>query len=622
MEAIAAIFVPLMIQKLSESVCQSWQQEDMKHAFASRSTSNPQFYDGRPAGPGQVREITTSGQCEAITVARDFAIKAILSHTDRLLADVRKSNVLFKKRHNPLPPAHINSLPNEILGLIFVFAANHPKAISQTPVRISHVSTLWRQISLSTPRLWQRVDGFMNENLVRAYVSRSGTAPLSMELGDPTAIDLVATRHGTLSTLTALHPPPKERLATLLRASIHHAPRWHSLVLHCPDTGPEILDQCRDLQSPQLHTLRAHFKSPGLYNSFIFSTGVFGNHTPSLRDLHLDGVSVPLTCAIYAGLTSLVLANTFHPDAQPRDLLQVIAACPLLETLGIHSMWLGMLTNEPDSSADIKQASTPLSALCLQSLTMTDLCNEWIQYVLSSIRCAHFLRLRVCVGGTDLGDILPPVESLGECLPNISTTHSLELEFPPCDSDVHICCSTTGGGTFHFTTGYEDTDLLVSRVISSMDRLGHLPNLESLSIKGGEGYGPDVENVPAALFSGVLERFSLITSLSLTSCPAHFIEMFTITKTSHLLPRLESITLEGGKFGGKALAALAKSRTHLGPPASPSHRWGTYLREVRIRGFEKISPKTRAALEELPLSVDIELDEYGDCLTWIRKDLA
>ncbi|KDQ14434.1 hypothetical protein BOTBODRAFT_187801 [Botryobasidium botryosum FD-172 SS1] len=604
MEAITATFVPRMIQELSDYLCQSWQQEEIN---VSSSTPSPRIHGNCFTGNGPSQNITTSWQREAITVARDFAIKAIALHADQLLADVRVSEIAFKQQQNSLCPIN-RRFPGEVLGLIFAFAADHPSVKPRTAVRISHVSTLWRQIALSTPRLWQKVDGPINENLARAYVLRSGTVPLSIELGDPTTVDLSI--------------PSQQDLLALFRASMHHSHRWRSLVLYCPNTGSQVLEgQCRGLQAPQLRTFRACFGSPlPLRSSFIFSTGIFENHTPSLRDLHLDGVSIPLTCTIYAGLTSLVLANTFHPGARPRDLLQIIVACPLLETLGIYHTEFNRPLGHLGSSADFRPASVPLPVPHLQTLTLVHVRDVWVQYMLSSIRCPPSVRIHVVCMMSDLYKVLPPAESIGEHLPGISATRSVEIVFSPSKTSMDIYCfATDDGETFRFTAKLPNYGSDISDAVLGIGHLSHLPHLESLSIKGGEGL--DAERlIPGASLEGALEQFSSITSLSLTDCPMHLAELFTITKTSHLLPFLDSITLAGGEISGRSLAALVKSRTRLGPRGSPVHQHGVYLREIRIRNFEKIETKTRAALERLPLNVDIKLDKGGSgCLTWIRS---
>jgi len=220
----------------------------------------------------------------------------------------------------------------------------------------------------------------------------------------------------------------------------------------------------------------------------------------------------------------------------------------------------------------------------------------------------------VVLGSSDLSEFLPPAEVLGEILPSISATCDMKILLEPSDDTIiGIHCHSRNGEILRFMSMADGLGgPIMANVFSSIERLGPLPNLESLLVEHVGWSQITEDDIPTALFSGVLERLSSITSLSLIKCPLHLVELLTITPTSDLCPLLESITLESPEISGESLIALAKSRTNLGPPASPLHERGAYLRNFRVCGSTKVDPKTEMALRELPIGVEIELERDSD----------
>ncbi|KAF7976484.1 hypothetical protein HWV62_6267 [Athelia sp. TMB] len=103
--------------------------------------------------------------------------------------------------------APVSSLPNEILSLIFE-AAKHPKEHNE--VIISHVTRRWRNVALSTPRLWngiRRIVGDKQDERLTAYFERSKAVPVdfTVNVGEKSVaqvrrfIDLHAERIRSLS---------------------------------------------------------------------------------------------------------------------------------------------------------------------------------------------------------------------------------------------------------------------------------------------------------------------------------------------------------------------------------------------------------------------------------------
>jgi len=112
---------------------------------------------------------------DAVKHARDFVVE----DASRLLFIV----------NDQLQP--INRLPNEILAIIFQYATNSlrtshspRRVIKRAPINVSHVSRLWREIALNSPRLWTTIHSRSNVP-IHIFLSRSKATPLNIIIRFP-----------------------------------------------------------------------------------------------------------------------------------------------------------------------------------------------------------------------------------------------------------------------------------------------------------------------------------------------------------------------------------------------------------------------------------------------------
>ncbi|KAJ7474768.1 hypothetical protein FB451DRAFT_1133101 [Mycena latifolia] len=123
---------------------------------------------------------------------REAEFQRILDDMQRLKDSVsverKELEVKQKDLHSERQP--INWLPAELLIHIFVTFteadsdSNDPAEVyHRAPVIISHVSSLWRSISLETSRMWSRISvqsPVWNDRPIGAFLTRSGNAPLDI----------------------------------------------------------------------------------------------------------------------------------------------------------------------------------------------------------------------------------------------------------------------------------------------------------------------------------------------------------------------------------------------------------------------------------------------------------
>ncbi|KAK0441812.1 hypothetical protein EV421DRAFT_1810192 [Armillaria borealis] len=94
-------------------------------------------------------------------------------------------NWLLKGRKKSTP---INRIPDDILYMIFRMVVIEMWQWKVTALRVSHVCSRWRSISLSTPILWSYISTktakqTFQRAFVKMHISRSGNALLTIEIG-------------------------------------------------------------------------------------------------------------------------------------------------------------------------------------------------------------------------------------------------------------------------------------------------------------------------------------------------------------------------------------------------------------------------------------------------------
>ncbi|KAJ7240391.1 hypothetical protein B0H12DRAFT_1189595 [Mycena haematopus] len=148
--------------------------------------------------------------------AREADFERILGEMQRLKDSVslerRQLEAKRKELHSELLP--INWLPAELLIHIFVILTeadadshNPTEVYHRAPVIISHVSSLWRSISLSTSQMWSRISVqsvAWNASPILTFLARSGMAPLDIVFISPETITVQEEHRRAVQLLTHL----------------------------------------------------------------------------------------------------------------------------------------------------------------------------------------------------------------------------------------------------------------------------------------------------------------------------------------------------------------------------------------------------------------------------------
>ncbi|ETW81520.1 hypothetical protein HETIRDRAFT_444811 [Heterobasidion irregulare TC 32-1] len=192
-------------------------------------------------------------------------------------------------------------------------------------ISITHVCRLWRKICLHCPRFWTHITASLSQKWVAAYLERSRTQPLTIELETP----VVSIGHiVTLFTSTA------PRLKVFSIKYRHGRERAKA-------DGP-IKDLCQAFSVPapllESFVLDVYIKYP-----YEIKDGLFSGDAPCLRVLELGrGIAVSPSSSILRNLRSLDVTSGFDVD----EMLALLQCTPLLESLAVRG-FIRYLGSEP-----------------------------------------------------------------------------------------------------------------------------------------------------------------------------------------------------------------------------------------------------------------------------------
>ncbi|KAJ7471456.1 hypothetical protein B0H11DRAFT_1867745 [Mycena galericulata] len=261
------------------------------------------------------------------TVPRDFQIPVILCAIEAAENEVKGIETEFRglgtlsdqamKRRSELETfvrthrsmlSAIRRLPSEILSEIFIHSVG--KQDGCRPRLAACVCTRWRDVALSTPRLW--CDIYLHEEEIRAQslhsllslqLERSGQVPLSVVFSDP-------------SDETSV-------LELLLTVS----QRWQSLELNVAFHQHEHI-RCSAASFPILKHLIIRI-TPSL------DLGNLSRPLPLLEELTLSWPSCPIPHKLpWTGLTKCTL---FHCSSS--EVLNILRSSSHMETLSLHKCY-------------------------------------------------------------------------------------------------------------------------------------------------------------------------------------------------------------------------------------------------------------------------------------------
>ncbi|KDQ06979.1 hypothetical protein BOTBODRAFT_60316 [Botryobasidium botryosum FD-172 SS1] len=529
MEKIATDAIPQLIQRLCEEIFQqseaSAKLEDLRAQVIPFDYTPPFKSMGSSSREALER---MDEELEVMMRACDYAVHAMVTYTNNVLNSV-------KARRNEHCP--IYRLPSEIITTIFHFArqcslGSDDGLLRSAPVSLSQVSKWWRNIALSTPALWTKIDS-QNVILAELFANRSKNELLDIDVD--------------LEVSSATYDFNYIRAEDLLQFLTPHIDRWESFVF-CGDCEYGPLDS----PAPNLQTLqlRADWDSHAHYNINIFS-----NHAPLLRTLKLARFYIDLDAHLHAGLESLHLCDSLILGPPNKFAAMSLAACPLLRELVLHDVrFHGILDSMPGNR------SVPLHHLEVMRLKMDD---REIRSLISSLQTPSSLRL--CITMQDSNDLrtMFPVSQTHQWPPsNIAAIDTLSIIADSADEagGVHVVGESLQNHMplleLHFPafSAYRDAP----RIASIAAHLGPMIALTILSIHSTF----DQVIMNANMFNTLLLHSPALTAISLRNVPAGFVDTLVFTHTTPHCPLLQSLHLQEMDLGLVDVILLARSRRH------------------------------------------------------------
>ncbi|KAI6108305.1 hypothetical protein F5141DRAFT_1122291 [Pisolithus sp. B1] len=208
--------------------------------------------------------------------------------------------------------APVSRLPSDVLSLIFEEChQSNPQwtgvlcLLGQLPieVRLSHVSSQWREVALATPSLWSsiRFPFEQREDSLVEYLERSRGGLLDVYLGP-----------------WAKYPNLERALTTVL---IPHLGRFQQLVL--------------EASAPALRRLRVMCRGTIITPGPLTGGPIFSKGAPLLTDVRLDNVAITLPSPV-----AMTLSLSAYPGPQfpmtREGFCRTLSGCPSLSTLHLR----------------------------------------------------------------------------------------------------------------------------------------------------------------------------------------------------------------------------------------------------------------------------------------------
>ncbi|KDQ06980.1 hypothetical protein BOTBODRAFT_70689 [Botryobasidium botryosum FD-172 SS1] len=534
MEEIATDAIPRLIRRFCEEILQK-SGENAEEDLCTQAIPfdyTPPFQTAKPVGTGS-REVLEDidEELKVMTRACNYAVHAMVTYTSKVLNSVQA-------RRNQHCPTY--RLPNEIITTIFHFArqcslGSNDELLRSAPVNLSQVSRWWRNIALSIPALWTKIDS-QNVILAELFAKRSKNELLDIDVN----MGVSSTTYG-LNSIRANH---------LMEFLTPHIDRWESFVF-CGNCEYYPLDS----PAPNLQTLqlRADWNSQHAY----FNMNIFSNHTPLLHNLKLSRFYLSLGAHLHAGLEILHLHNTRIFGVPDEFAATSLAACPLLRELVLHDVRFNEILDQA-----LGDRPVPLRHLEVMRLKMDD---QEIRSLIASVQMPSSLRFCITMDNNHLFIIFPLRQSLQKYPSNIAAIDTLSITADPTDEAGGVRAIGENSQNhmslleLHFPEFHTQRDGVEIANIPAY--FGPVMTLTTLLIHGTS----DRVIMNEDAFNILLSHSLALTTISLRSVPAALVEVLVITYTTPYCPLLQSLHLQEVDLGmaDLTLRRLAESRRHL-----------------------------------------------------------
>ena len=194
----------------------------------------------------------------------------------------------------------VNKLPLGILTHVATLFERDRDLINATAV-----CQFWRNTLLSYPRLWCNASG--SRSKIQAYIQRSQSIPLYVDLSDPSLVDLIDPHASRLAGLTVFLGKSSK-----LNQFFEH--------LHRP--------------TPMLHTLGIS-AAPSHPHPLEFPSGPDDPFFLHSKKLEFYGISKFLGFQTFPSVTEFTWHTSYSCNVKIPDLLELLERLPLLERVHI-----------------------------------------------------------------------------------------------------------------------------------------------------------------------------------------------------------------------------------------------------------------------------------------------
>ncbi|KAJ7447123.1 hypothetical protein B0H11DRAFT_2290284 [Mycena galericulata] len=291
----------------------------------------------------RIHDLLVGPQKKAAVLAQE--VVRVQSLLDELTAKRDQLNAFIDAHLALVSP--VRRLPDDVVREIFVAALpsdrNAIMSEEEAPLLLSHISQGWRNLALSTPRLWSTlhivtppVSSVQSHipklhqinGAVVTWLSRSGTLPVSISFIAPRPY---LSRGASEDEISALPEATRSASFTLIQTLIEFCTRWRSIRFKMPDDS--YLTPLAALSVSDVPKLSSIEMNMGGGDADWASMSFLG--TPSLRAVSLGGGAhtSPTSWDTLAHLSIRFMGVTLSLD----ETLSMLRHCTNLETLHLTS---------------------------------------------------------------------------------------------------------------------------------------------------------------------------------------------------------------------------------------------------------------------------------------------
>ncbi|KDQ63921.1 hypothetical protein JAAARDRAFT_187319 [Jaapia argillacea MUCL 33604] len=235
---------------------------------------------------------------------------------------------LIASQHVELEESSTNSIPNELLLVIFEFVVAEPSTKNDfhIPIRLSQVSTHWRTLALHNPSLWTNV------HLNLSYQTTFFLASRFLDRSNLLPVHIIITATVPFDRLLV------ERSISFVRDQL---PRCRSLTISSPYVGYITrLTTLVSFPAPKLQNLEIDYCSGHERVQFLRIDYANGMSPPPLRRVRLTAVVLPWEGPSLSNLTTFEIGGLGKQAYTVSQLRCFFANNPCLDTLIIGSQLL------------------------------------------------------------------------------------------------------------------------------------------------------------------------------------------------------------------------------------------------------------------------------------------